>query len=131
MTFLNVPLERRVEGEGPKDAKIAIVGEAPGAEEDRAGRPFVGRAGTVLDQCLHSAGLTRSDVYITNLVKTRPPKNNISPWVGKGGLTEKGKEAASELWEELRGLGSNVIVTLGNSPTLALTGYQGVTKRRG
>lgn len=131
MTFMQVPLERRVEGEGPKDAKIAIVGEAPGTEEDRAGRPFVGRAGTVLDQCLHSAGLTRSDVYITNLVKTKPPKNNITPWVGKGGLTEKGKDAANELYKELREVGANVIITLGNSPTLALTGESGVTKLRG
>ncbi len=131
MTFMQVPLERIVAGEGPKDAKIAIVGEAPGAEEDKVGRPFVGRAGTVLDQCLHSAGLTRSDVYLTNLVKTRPPKNNIDPWVSKSGLTEKGKAAARELWDELRDTEANVIVTLGNSPMLALTGQGGITKYRG
>ena len=64
-----------VPGEGNPDAEIMIVGEAPGASEDKQGRPFVGRAGKLLDELLAAAGLERSDVYITNVVKARPPGN--------------------------------------------------------
>jgi uracil-DNA glycosylase family 4 len=64
-----------VPGEGDPDADIMIVGEAPGASEDKQGRPFVGRAGKLLDELLAEAGLGRSDVYITNVVKARPPGN--------------------------------------------------------
>ncbi len=64
-----------VPGEGPVDAAVMVVGEAPGAGEDRAGRPFVGRAGTLLGQLLDEAGLDRGAVYVTNVVKARPPGN--------------------------------------------------------
>jgi DNA polymerase len=64
-----------VPGEGPADSSIVIVGEAPGAREDQQGRPFVGNAGKLLDSLLGEAGLTRDDVYITNVVKARPPGN--------------------------------------------------------
>ena len=64
-----------VPGEGSADARIVVVGEAPGASEDRAGRPFVGRAGRMLDDLLAEAGLTREDVFITNVLKARPPGN--------------------------------------------------------
>ena len=64
-----------VPGEGDPDAEIVLVGEAPGAAEDRSGRPFVGSAGKLLDGLLAEAGLDRSDVFITNVVKARPPKN--------------------------------------------------------
>ena len=64
-----------VPGEGDPNADIMIVGEAPGASEDKQGRPFVGRAGKLLDELLAEAGLERSDVYITNVVKARPPGN--------------------------------------------------------
>jgi DNA polymerase len=64
-----------VPGEGDPNAAIMIVGEAPGASEDKQGRPFVGRAGKLLDELLAEAGLERSDVYITNVVKARPPGN--------------------------------------------------------
>ena len=64
-----------VPGEGNPDAEVMLVGEAPGATEDREGRPFVGRAGMVLDEVLAEAGLEREDVYITNVVKARPPMN--------------------------------------------------------
>lgn len=66
---------RMVPGEGSAAADVLLVGEAPGANEDRLGRPFVGRAGAVLDQLLEAAGLARADVWITNVVKARPPKN--------------------------------------------------------
>jgi uracil-DNA glycosylase family 4 len=64
-----------VPGEGDPAAAVMLVGEAPGASEDKQGRPFVGRAGKLLEQLLAEAGLERGDVYITNVVKARPPKN--------------------------------------------------------
>jgi uracil-DNA glycosylase family 4 len=64
-----------VPGEGSAEASVVFVGEAPGASEDRSGRPFVGRAGKLLDQLLEEAGLQRDDVFITNVVKARPPGN--------------------------------------------------------
>jgi len=64
-----------VPGEGPANADIMLVGEGPGFHEDRQGRPFVGAAGQYLEELLASIGLTREDVYITNVVKCRPPQN--------------------------------------------------------
>ena len=64
-----------VPGEGSPTAAVMLVGEAPGASEDEQGRPFVGRAGRLLDRLLEEAGLVRADVFITNVVKARPPGN--------------------------------------------------------
>jgi uracil-DNA glycosylase family 4 len=64
-----------VPGEGPYDARIMFVGEGPGQNEDEQGRPFVGSAGKFLTELLESIGLKRSDVFITNIVKCRPPNN--------------------------------------------------------
>jgi uracil-DNA glycosylase family 4 len=64
-----------VPGEGSATASVVFVGEAPGASEDRSGRPFVGRAGKLLDELLEVAGLRRDVVFITNVVKARPPDN--------------------------------------------------------
>ncbi|KSW11824.1 DNA polymerase [Pyrodictium occultum] len=64
-----------VPGEGPLDAKVMVVGEAPGRNEDLQGRPFVGAAGQLLNKLLELAGLERKEVYITNVVKCRPPGN--------------------------------------------------------
>ena len=64
-----------VPGEGGVDADVVLVGEAPGRQEDEHGRPFCGRAGQLLDEALDAAGLPRGDVYITNVVKARPPRN--------------------------------------------------------
>jgi uracil-DNA glycosylase len=64
-----------VPGEGSATAKVMLVGEAPGAREDESGRPFVGGAGKLLDRLLEEAGLERGDVFITNVVKARPPGN--------------------------------------------------------
>ncbi len=64
-----------VVGEGPIPSKLMIVGEAPGKYEDLEGRPFVGPAGKLLNEALQRAGVNRSDVYITNVVKCRPPHN--------------------------------------------------------
>ena len=64
-----------VPGEGPEDADILFIGEGPGFHEDRLGRPFVGAAGTYLEELLNKIGLERKDVYIANVVKCRPPGN--------------------------------------------------------
>lgn len=64
-------------GEGPINASVMLIGEGPGGEEDRTGRPFVGRAGKLLDGALKSIGTSRKDVFITNVVKCRPPKNRV------------------------------------------------------
>lgn len=62
-------------GEGNPNAKILFVGEAPGFNEDRQGKPFVGKAGAIFNQLLDSVGLKRQNIYITNVLKCRPPKN--------------------------------------------------------
>ncbi len=71
-----------VPGEGPADARVMFVGEGPGLQEDRQGRPFVGPAGQLLNQLLLGAGLRRPEVFITNIVKCRPP-NNREPLPGE------------------------------------------------
>ena len=67
--------QRAVPGEGPPDAEIMLIGEGPGFNEDKQARPFVGAAGQFLDELLGQAGYKRSDVFITNVVKCRPPGN--------------------------------------------------------
>ena len=66
---------KAVPGEGPIHAEIMLIGEGPGAREDEQGHPFVGASGKFLDQLLEQAGVTRADVWITNVVKCRPPGN--------------------------------------------------------
>lgn len=64
-----------VPGEGPDNARVMLVGEGPGENEDREGRPFVGAAGKLLTELLESIGMKRSEVFVTNIVKCRPPQN--------------------------------------------------------
>src|ERR1051326_8523574 len=66
-----------VPGEGQVSAKLMFIGEAPGKNEDLKGRPFVGAAGRILDEAMKNAGLERSEVFITNVVKCRPPGNRV------------------------------------------------------
>jgi len=93
-------------GHGNVDASIVIIGEAPGKKEDETGQPFVGASGKMLDQLLDSVGLKRDDIYITNIVKYRPP-NNRDP-------KKSEKEAMwPYLVEQLRIIKPKVVVTLG------------------
>lgn len=131
MTFLPTPARRIVLGDGPKDAKIAIIGEAPGAQEDARLKPFVGKAGGVLDQCLHAAGIIRPDVYLTNVVKVRPPNNDISGIFNGRTFSSEGYEWVELLREEINSLGANVLVACGAVPLAALTGRSSITKFRG
>ena len=74
---LHITRTHAVPGEGPVDAKVMFVGEAPGAKEDELGRPFVGRSGVFLTELLQGIGLSRDEVFITSVLKSRPPKNRI------------------------------------------------------
>ncbi len=95
-----------VPGEGPLDAKIMFVGEAPGKTEDETGRPFVGAAGSLLTKLIEAAGLERNRVYITNIVKCRPPGNRDP--------TDEEVEACTPyLWRQVRIIRPRVIVALG------------------
>ena len=101
-----------VPGEGPPDAQVMLVGEAPGRQEDLQGRPFVGAAGKFLDTLLLAAGLDRSRVYITNVVKSRP---YTGPPPGRNRAPTPQEIAACRPWldEQLRLLRPSVVVTLG------------------
>lgn len=124
-----------VSPEGPLDAKIALVGEAPGVDEIREGRPFVGQAGKLLNTILHMAGLSRHECYITNVVKERPPNNDISVFVNPStGFESDAYKSTYKpmLFEELQRIKPNVIVALGQTAMYALTGFGNlITKRRG
>lgn len=99
--------ERFVPAVGPEDANVVMVGEAPGANEVKEGEPFVGRAGNKLDEMLQKIDVDRSDIYITNLVKIRPPENRdphrdeIDAW-------------KPLLQKEIEDVSPNFVVTLGN-----------------
>ena len=95
-----------VPGEGPPEAKIMFIGEGPGFREDQQGRPFVGPAGQLLEQLLASIGMTRSQVYITNLVKCRPP-NNRDP------LPAEVAACSKYLDRQIQMINPKVIATLG------------------
>jgi uracil-DNA glycosylase len=117
-----------VPAEGPSNAKIAIIGEAPGAEEERLQRPFVGTTGQIVDNILSELGVDRRSVYLTNVVKIRPPGNDIKL------LHQLGRsinDFIPQLHEEIRQLKPNAILALGNTALEACTGYRGIEKYRG
>jgi len=126
-----------VHGVGPKDATIAIVGEAPGAQEARLKEPFVGPSGKLLKSLLDSAGIIReASCYLTNVVKVQPEGNDITPFIKLGGKEPKEsdeyKDYKEYLFEELSSLHElRVVVAVGNVALHALTGMIKVTKRRG
>jgi DNA polymerase len=112
-------------GAGNADADLMFVGEAPGAEEDRQGIPFVGRSGALLTGMLEEAGISRGEVFIANTLKCRPPDNRdptpveietCRPW----------------LFEQIRLVEPRVVATLGNFATRLLSGDpSGITRVRG
>lgn len=110
---------RRVNPTGPVTAKIILVGEAPGKDEAETGVPFVGASGTLLTQIMREAGIERSECYITNVIKYRPPGNDLNQ-LHKIGL--KLEECEEELRRELANLNPTVIVPLGNVALKAITG---------
>jgi uracil-DNA glycosylase len=99
--------KKAVPGEGPTHAEIMFVGEGPGFHENEQGRPFVGAAGKFLDQLLEQAGVTRADVWITNVVKCRPPGNR-DPFPD-----EVETCTSNYLQHQIRIVNPSIIVTLG------------------
>jgi uracil-DNA glycosylase len=132
MSFISVGLDgtstrqgisRPVPPLGDPSSAIALIGEAPGEYEDKMGVPFVGPAGTVLEQCLHGAGLTKRDCYILNYLPLRPKNNNINPWfsIKTRTFSEQGWEEVLALRDRLQLFTGNVLVPLGNVAFAALT----------
>ncbi|HEX4752474.1 MAG TPA: uracil-DNA glycosylase [Solirubrobacterales bacterium] len=116
---------KAVFGAGNADADLMFVGEAPGAEEDRQGLPFVGRAGQLLNELLVEIGLSREDVFICNVLKSRPPDN-------RDPLPTEIAACEPYLWDQVRLIQPRVVCTLGNFATKLLTGNPtGITRVRG
>lgn len=119
-----------VMGEGNLDADIVFIGEAPGKNEDEQGRPFVGAAGKFLNEMLQTAGLKREDVYITNIVKYRPP-NNRDP------LPQEKEAFWPYLLGQLKVINPKLVVTLGRHsmeyflPSQKISQVHGQAKRNG
>jgi DNA polymerase len=116
---------RVVFGEGDPRARLMVIGEGPGAEEDRSGRPFVGPAGQKLEQMLGAMKLAREDVYIANVVKIRPPGNRTP-------LVPEIERCGPYLAAQIRVIRPAVILALGGPATKWLLGTEdGITRRRG
>lgn len=122
----NTTFNKIVFGEGDPCARLMFVGEAPGADEDKTGRPFVGKAGELLTKMIIAMGLTREQVYIANVLKTRPP-NNATPTIEEMAL------CAPYLYEQIAIINPEVLVTLGKpasqcllDTTEALGKYRGI-----
>ena len=112
-------------GAGDADAEVMFVGEAPGAEEDRQGLPFVGRAGGLLNQMLEGIGMAREDVFIANVLKSRPPGN-------RDPQSSEIEACKPYLFEQVRLIEPRVVCTLGNFATKLLSGNPaGITRVRG
>jgi len=109
-------------GEGNPDARLMFVGEAPGEQEDRQGRPFVGRAGELLTRLIEKMGFCRDDVYIANTVKCRPPDN-------RNPLEDEIETCMPFLEKQIDIIGPAAIMTLGSVATRALLGDVGSISR--
>ncbi|PKQ30081.1 MAG: uracil-DNA glycosylase [Actinobacteria bacterium HGW-Actinobacteria-10] len=116
---------RVVVGAGDPHARVVIIGEAPGRNEDLTGEPFVGAAGKLLDELLASVGMSRAQVYIANIVKCRPPGNRNPSAIEVGTCTPF-------LREQLRIIDPRIVVTLGNYASRFILGTnQRITDLRG
>jgi uracil-DNA glycosylase len=116
---------RLVFGEGNPEARLMFVGEGPGRDEDLQGRPFVGKAGELLDKMIEAIGLRRGEVYIANVVKCRPPDNR-TPTPAEAG------RCLGYLRRQIALVRPEVIVTLGATPLRELVGVGlGITRVRG
>lgn len=122
--------KKAVPGEGPADAEIMFIGEAPGFHENEQGRPFVGAAGRFLDQLLEQAGVTRADVFITNVVKCRPAGN-------RDPLPEELAACDEYLEAQVEAVNPSIIVTLGRFsmgkfiPSAKISAVHGQMKKAG
>lgn len=121
--------KKLVFGEGAQMPALMMIGEAPGGDEEKQGRPFVGKAGKNLSSFLEVIGLKREEIYISNVVKLRPTKS--SPKTGKEVNRPPSKEEIAfflpYLMEEIQLIAPKMIVTLGNVPLKAVSGDKNVT----
>jgi len=122
---LNESRTNVVYGEGPENAKIMLVGEAPGKNEDETGRPFIGMAGRLLSEILHEADLDRSQIYITSIVKCRPENNR------KPKKPEYSKCIELYLNKQIELIDPDIIGLLGNSASYALIGKKSIKQIHG
>lgn len=113
-----------VPGKGNFHSNVIFVGEAPGKNEDKNGEPFIGIAGKKLSIALEGAGISREEVYITNIVKCRPPKNRVPTAIEKGTCQEY-------LKQEFVIIKPKIICILGNTAFNSLLGGSEITKFRG
>ena len=113
-----------VPGAGPAPARLMLVVEAPGREEDLSGKPFVGRGGRLLDAALQQAGLDRSEIFITSVIKCRPP-NNRKP------LKKETASCLPYLEAQIKTVRPKVVCLLGNTAAAAVLGRQGIQALRG
>ncbi|QCO00882.1 uracil-DNA glycosylase [Azospirillum argentinense] len=132
--------------------RLAIVGEAPGAEEARRGVPFVGRSGQLLDETLKAAGVERAESLVANVFRYQPPGNKVGHFFASRTRAKKEGRALDERWgpfgasdwvlaefsgeiehlqRTLEGFAPRVIVALGRTPLWALTGLNGIMQLRG
>lgn len=114
-----------VPGEGPHDARIMLVGEAPGREEDLSGKPFVGRSGRLLNSVLQSVGIPRESVFVTSIVKCRPPRNRQP--------TKKERDTCRDayLFRQTEIVKPELVVLLGRTAAQAVLGTDSLKKVRG
>src|SRR4030042_4314234 len=122
--------------DGPRNTKVVMIGEAPGAEEDYSLRPFIGTAGKFLNRSLARVGIIRESILVTNVFCQRPPRNDISYFYtdkSKKRLSWEGQEHVDQLEKLLTSLPSkpNILVALGDRAMYHLTGKEGITKWRG
>ena len=113
-----------VPGKGNKNSEVVFIGEAPGRSEDIAGEPFVGAAGKKLSDALEYAGISRESVYITNVVKCRPPKNRVPSQAEK-------ESCRNYLESEIALIKPKVICIMGNTAYQSILGGKNITKERG
>jgi len=112
-------------GVGNPHADVVLIGEAPGAEEDAQGKPFVGRAGQLLNKILEAVGMTREEVYICNIIKCRPPEN-------RDPLPSEMETCVPYLWKQLELIKPKIILCLGRvSAQMLLKTNDGLNKLRG
>jgi uracil-DNA glycosylase len=121
---LKASASQLVFADGTPGSRLMLVGEAPGAEEDRQGLPFVGRSGQLLDRMLQAIGLARTDVYIANIVPWRPPGNRTPTPV-------ETQICLPFVQRQIELANPDVLVTVGQPSTGALLGIQGIMKNRG
>ncbi len=122
---LNESRTKVVFGEGPKDAKIMLIGEAPGKKEDETGKPFVGSAGKILSEIIDEAGMDRFDIYITSIVKCRPENNR------KPKKLEYSTCIDLYLSKQIELIDPDIIGLLGNSAAYALIGKNNIKQIHG